>query len=529
MKYPYFPAMLLAGLLILALGCHTHSHDHPHDAGGHSHEPTGPEPLSFTVWTGLSELFVEFPPLVVGMESRFAAHFTEMENFRSINVGQAMVCLFEDMKEIAVDTASQPSSPGIFRLGLTPAKAGTFDLAFVVSTPYFKDTIFIKNISVYPDEEAAMADNPPQSEGDEISFLKEQAWKVDFAIEQVRREDIHEVIRTSGEFLPVKGEETMLSTNTSGIVFFKSKNLMEGREVQAGEVLFTVSSKGLTEENLEEKFNVAKAKLEKVKADHERSKSLLEQKVIAQKEHDERQMELDIAKAEFQTLANNFKSEGIVFKAPFSGIIKNLPVSDGEFVEEGGALATLTRNRKLLLEGEVSQRYFSQLKNIRSAHFKTPSQDRVYSIEDFNGKVVSYGKVTGQNEHHVPILFEVDNRGDLLAGSFVDLYLLTRPIPNTLVIPKTALMQDYGQFYVYVQTSGESFEKGKSKQALTTVNRCKCCQVLKKASGWSQKGRTRSRWLLCPPRFPHTGILIEPKKAFRAACTMCLSLCHFAR
>ena len=459
MKYSYFPAMLLVGLLLLVLGCHSHSHDHE----THALELTGPEPLSFTVWTNLSELFVEFPPLVVGQESRFAAHFTEMENFHSIDVGRAMVCLFEDMKEIAVDTASQPSSPGIFRLGLTPKKAGLFDLAFVVSTPYFKDTVSIKGINVYPNEEAAMTTNPPQPGGDEISFLKEQAWKIDFAIEQVKRKDIHEIIRTSGEILPVKGEETMLSTNTSGIVFFKSKNLMEGRETRAGEVLFTVSSKGMTEENLEEKFRVAKARLEKTKADFERSKTLLGQKVIAQKEFDERQMEMDIAEAEFQTLAHNFKSDGIVFKAPFSGIIKNLPVSDGEFVEEGEELVTLTRNRKLLLEGEVSQRHFSQLKNIRSAHFKMPSQDEVYRIEDFNGKLVSYGKVMEQNEHHIPIIFEVDNRGDLLAGSFVDLYLLTRPVQDVLVIPKSALMQDYGQFYVYVQTRGESFEKREIK------------------------------------------------------------------
>jgi RND family efflux transporter MFP subunit len=258
----------------------------------------------------------------------------------------------------------------------------------------------------------------------------------------------------------------MLSTNTSGIVFFKSKNLMEGREVRAGEVLFTVSSKGLTEENLEERYRIAKARLERAKADFERSKTLLQEKVIAQKEFEERQMEMSIAEAEFQTLADNFKSEGIVFKAPFSGIIKSLPVSDGEFVEEGEALTTLTRNQKLLLEGEVSQRHLSQLQNIRSAHFKMPSQEVVHRIEDFNGKLVSYGKVMEQGEHHVPILFEVDNRGGLLAGSFVDLYLLTRPVPNALVIPKTALMQDYGQFYVYVQTGGESFEKREIKTGI---------------------------------------------------------------
>ena len=469
MKYSYFPAMLLAGLLVLAFGCH--SHDHPHDDDAHAHEPEGPESLSFTIRTDKAELFVEFPPLTVGQESGFAAHFSRMDNFRAVTEGTAKVALLKGSNEVASNLADSPSSPGIFRLALTPTEAGQFRLAFFIATSGITDTIYIEDIEVYPNKEAAIAANPPQPKGDGISFLKEQAWKVDFGIAQAKRGSIHEVIRTSGEILPVKGEETLLSTNTSGIVFFKSKNLMEGREVQAGETLFTVNSKGLTEKNLEEKFLVAKARLEKAKADLERSKPLLEQKIISQKKFDERKMEQAIAEAEFQTLSGSFKTGGVVFTAPFSGIIKQLPVSDGQFVAEGTALVSLTRNRKLLIQGEVPQSHFSQLKNVRSAHFKTPWQEQVHSIEDFNGRLVSYGKVTGDGGHYIPILFEVDNRGDLLAGSFVDLYLLTRPVEHALILPKSALMQDYGQFYVYVQTEGESFEKREVKTGIADGQR----------------------------------------------------------
>ncbi len=461
MKHIFLSAMLMAGMLVLISSCaHVHGEGtHTHGDDPHVHAPTKLEPLSFTIWTKKSELFVEFLPLVVGKESRFAAHFSEMVKFRAIEEGNVMVRLRKGTQNVEQNSVPAPSSPGIFRPAIAPQKEGTYHLDFLLTTLLFSDTITISDITVYPNEEAAIAANPPQPEGDEISFLKEQAWKIDFAIEQVERKSIHKVIHASGEILPVKGDETMLSTNTSGLVFFKSKNLMEGREIQSGEVLFTVSSKGLTEENLEEKYRIAQARLGKAKADFERSKLLLEQNAIARKVFEERQMELDIADAAFQTLADNFKSGGTVYTAPFSGIIKKLPVSDGEFVEEGEALVTLTRNRKLLIQGEVSQRYFSQLKNVRSAHFKTPWQSEVSRIEDFNGKLISYGKLTGENEHHIPVLFEVDNRGDLLAGSYVELYLLTRPVQNVLVIPKSALMQDYGQFYVYVQTGGESFER----------------------------------------------------------------------
>lgn len=467
MKYLLFSAMLLAGLLVVIASCH--SHDHPHDAdGGHSHgEDTHvseePEPLSFTIWTDQTELFVEFSPLVVGEESRFAAHFSDMETFKAIKEGNAKVFLLENNHEIIADNANAPASAGIFRLGLTPTKVGTFDLGFMLNTPKIKDSIFIKGIEVYANQEEAKAANPPQPEGDEISYLKEQAWKVDFAIEQVKRQPIHDVIRTSGEIQPVKGEEKIIAAKSSGIVFFRNKNLQEGREVRSGEGLFTISSKGLVNANLEEKFQIAKARVEQTKADFERAEKLQEQQIIGQKEYEKRKADFAVVEAEFQTLTNGYNTGGQSVLASMTGIVKELMISDGQFVEEGTPLIKITNNRRLHLQAEVSQKYLPVLSTVQSANFKTLYQEEVQSIADYNGKVVSYGKLIEQGQNFVPVLFELDNVRNLIAGSFVELFLLTNPIANALVIPKSALMQDYSSHYVYVQTGGESFEKREVK------------------------------------------------------------------
>ena len=473
MKYLLFSAILLAGLLIVVAGCH--SHDHPHD-GGHSHGDHSHgedahaseerEPLSFTIWTKHSELFVEFPLLVVGEESRFAAHFSDMETFKAIEEGNAKVFLLENNREIIADNADAPASAGIFRLGLTPTKAGTFDLGFVLNTSKVKDTIFINDIEVYANQEEAIAANPPQPEGDEISYLKEQAWKVDFAIEQVKRQAIHDVIRTSGEIQSVKGEERIISAKSSGIVFFRNKNLQEGKEIRRGQGLFTISSKGLVNANLEEKFQVAKARVEQTKADFERAEKLLKQQIIGQKEYEKRKADFTVAEAEFQTLTNGYNTGGQSVSASMTGIVKDLMVSDGQFVEEGTPLIRITNNRRLLLQAEVSQKYLPVLSTIQTANFKTPYQEEVQSIAEYNGKVVSFGKMIEQGQNFVPVLFELDNVRDLIAGSFAELFLLTKPISNALVIPKSALMQDYSSNYVYVQTGGENFEKRAIKSGI---------------------------------------------------------------
>ena len=138
-------------------------------------------------------------------------------------------------------------------------------------------------------------------------------------------------------------------------------------------------------------------------------------------------------------------------------------VTDGQFVEEGSPLIEITSNRRLLLQAEVSQSHLQKIQRVKSANFKTPYQTEVQSIDDYNGKLISYGKVIKPGSSFIPVLFELDNLHDLIPGSFVELFLLTNPSEMELVIPKSALMQDYSLNYVYVQTGGESFEKREVK------------------------------------------------------------------
>lgn len=56
-----------------------------------------------------TELFVEFPVLVVGQTSRFAAHFTEMDQHQAVKEGSVTVSLIKAGKGIR-HTVEAPSS-----------------------------------------------------------------------------------------------------------------------------------------------------------------------------------------------------------------------------------------------------------------------------------------------------------------------------------------------------------------------------------------------------------------------------------
>jgi RND family efflux transporter MFP subunit len=452
----------LAIIALLGYGCqqpseedHGHSHgEDEHAAGGHAHEA---EAVSYTIWTDSLELFVEFKPLVVGQVSSFAAHFTKMEDYKPVTEGSVTVSLLQGEKGIRQRVES-PSSPGIFNPGLRPTEAGPARLLFELDAPGLQERIIIDDLEVYASTEQAQASTVEQEEG-EVTFLKEQAWKVDFQVQAAKRQDIHEVIRTSGQIMPVPGEESVINARTSGNVTFAGAQIVAGKPVQKGERLFSIQSAGFTENNLGTRLQQARAEFERARADYERAQALVEDQIISEKSFQEVKADFEVAQASYNNLSANYGNQGQQITSPTAGFIKNILVEEGAYVNSGAPLAIVSQDRRLMIKGEVSQKYFNRLPQIRSANFKTAYQDQVHALEDFDGRLISYGKSAGGEDHYLPIYFELNNQGNLLSGAFLELYLKTQPLQNVLVIPKSALMEDYGSYYVYEQLSGESFAK----------------------------------------------------------------------
>ncbi|HJS01281.1 MAG TPA: hypothetical protein VJ780_10130, partial [Flavobacterium sp.] len=187
-------------------------------------ESSSLEPLAYTLYTVKTELFVEFKPLVVGQTSKFASHLTVLgENFKALTDAKITVSLIVGENGIK-NSVDAPSSPGIFRLALNPKTAGTGTLVFDIVTKDFTDKITIENVVVYADMKTALAKQPEPSETGDISYLKEQAWKVEFANQAVKKQTFNDVIKTSGQILSAPGDEMIVTAKASGVVVFSGKN-----------------------------------------------------------------------------------------------------------------------------------------------------------------------------------------------------------------------------------------------------------------------------------------------------------------
>lgn len=421
------------------------------------HHEHGSEPLSYTLYSDKTELFVEFNPMVAGKSVSFAAHFTVLgDKYLPLTEGTVTLSLITGVKGVRVK-ATEPSSPGIFRLALKPLTPGKGKLVFEIETKTYLDTIVIDNVEVFPDENSIRLTEAAHS-GNEITYLKEQAWKTEFANMPVRRIPFQEVIYTSGVIRSAPGDVSAVAATASGIIRF-ADGIFPGISVKQGQNLFVISGNNLTTGNPEINYQSARALYEKAKKDYERASELIKDKIISEREFQQVKLEFENAERNYQLFAKNYTSAGIVIKSPLSGFITELPIGDGSFVEPGALLAYVSPNNRLILSAEVSSRFFDRLPDVKSATFKIAGTDTVYNTDNLNGRIISYGKQTGSGTAYLPVNIEMKNPGNIIPGNPAEIYLKTNAVSEVLVLPLSSLIEEQGKFYVYVQVAGESFDK----------------------------------------------------------------------
>lgn len=310
---------------------------------------------------------------------------------------------------------------------------------------------------------------------DEIIFPQAKAEAAGVTVETIQPKTFHQIIKTSGQVLAAQGDETVVVATVSGVVSFKSP-VTDGMTIRQGAQLLVLSSKDMIDGNPVQRAKVA---YEIAKKEYERAQGLLESKIVSEKDFNQIKQSYENARISYEAVAKNQTAGGQVITSPMSGFIKSCLVSEGDYVQVGQPLVSITQNRRLFLRADVSEKYYGYLKNITTANFKTPYDDKVYELPELKGRLLSFGKASGAASFFVPVTFEFDNRGDVIPGSYVEVYLLSSPMNNVLALPHAALTEEQGLFFVYIQVDEEGYKKqevtlgadsGKEVQILTGLN-----------------------------------------------------------
>lgn len=453
----------IAALSMIVLACNNNaSVESEHD---HENEEVK---FHYTQYTNELEYYAEADPFVLGEESNILSHFTWLSNFKPLKNATVTVKLNVGGTEVTQKLQAD-DHVGIYSFNIEPKTAGSGTLSYDIQTGDNLYQVLVPNVNVFQNDEEAHAD----AEAAEVSavnssmFTKEQSWKIDFRTELPARIPFGQVIKTVAQVKSTPLDETTLTAKSNGSVQFLNNNLVEGRAVSANEKLFSISGNQLAVNNSAVMYAEAKNNYETSKLDYERKLELARDKIVSEKELLDARNKFENAKIIFQNLENNFNDQGEVVKSPFSGFVKNVFVQNGDYTEPGQALVTIVRNRKYLLHAEIQPKFKALMSHFSGAVIKTMGTRRTYDFSKIDGELLAIGNSAAEGNFMIPVHLRTNAVEDFIPGDFVELYLKTSEGANKLVVPNSALLEEQGYFFVYVQLSPEMFEKREVKTGET--------------------------------------------------------------
>lgn len=290
----------------------------------------------------------------------------------------------------------------------------------------------------------------------EVVFKKQDAEAIGLQTQTVQPGVFSEVIKTSGQIQSAQGSETVLVATVPGVVTLGDTRFVDGTAVRKGQPVLSLASNTLSDGDVAIRIKNA---YQTAKREFERMEQLIGDKIVSQKEYEQARLAYENAKVAYDAIQGKQSVRGVAVTAPMNGFLKNILVKEGDYVTVGQPLATISQNNRLLLRADVSEKNYARLPMIRSAHFKTPYDDKVYKLDELDGRLLSYGKSSGNNSFYIPVLFEFDNKGAVIAGSYVEVYLLGKPMEQVLSVPTSALVEEQGLYCVYLRLDEDCYKK----------------------------------------------------------------------
>lgn len=374
------------------------------------------------------------------------AHLTDLQNYTPVVI---------DSPEWLIEGSS-----GNTKTTMEPVRSGIYSAR--IKTDYDKTHLHGMQFRMDGQQiEIKKPKNAPAQEihqhNDDIVFSKEAAWESGMGIKVLDFKPFSATLKTSGKIALAPGAVNKVTASIHGKANFRIPDLMEGKQVNKGEILFTVVPSENTPENHRTALQKARKSLERAKEEYKRADYLFKEDIISENELLDAKLAKELASENYEALASGNSSHGVNITAPASGYIGNINIENGEHISTGALLCTVIPGENYILKADIPQKYYPEMKDVSSFQFHIPGQGfRSEKIQtDPDKMILSKSLNSGYASASVPL----EDISGVLPGAYAEIYFSLPTKTEQIVIPKTALMEAEGNYYVYVMTGGESFEK----------------------------------------------------------------------
>ena len=460
--------IIYSAILLAVMSCGEHNHNHSAEQHEHAHIS------SFTAYTNNMELFMQHEGLESGKKSCITLYATNLGNFKPSDADSASVVLSVGGKRVSATAKS--GHKGVYHFDFVPENAGHgvlyLDIAgehahFDVEVHHAHDAACTHAADEHDEHShdghghthaphpghGAATDAKP---GD-ISFSKEQSWKIDFATDVVGKSSFDGVVKVAAKVEALPDDFTTIVATTSGKVQFAG-NIVAGKEVAVDELLFNLEGGDVTDNDAAVKYADAESEYMLSKADFERKKLLFNDKIVSEREYQAAEAAYRRAEARYESMQRSFGDGKVSLRSPLAGFVSSLLVANGDYVQPGTPLAIIQRVGELNIVAELPVRYAQQLRNVKNVNIELQSGES-YSLDDINGRLLAVGGSVNEC-NMIPVTLTAGAMEGVMPGSIVTLYLSSEnSAVENVVVPRSAIVEEMGNYFVFVQNNPVSFEK----------------------------------------------------------------------
>jgi len=352
------------------------------------------ESIAITVWTEQFELFMEYPQLQVGVPAQFEAHLTNLKTFEPVVKGPVVFEFVGEQGVVKRVFAEAPIRPGIFIPEASFETPGEMTLRVHVQEPPFGGEIEVNSIIVYPQDTEVPPVEEPDFQGDPITYLKEQQWKLPFRAEPAAEHPLVDSISASGRILSKPNWDALIVPPIAGRFSPPPNDLpVLGQNVDKGQLLGWIEhplpateqaamgsaqvQTGVSLAQLEERiaqaeagFAEAQSQLELARQESERVSRLHAIQAVPERRVELAKNELVIREAALEAARKSLKSlsavkdqvneqgeaveqpdHRIVLRSPISGTVVEVNATSGAHVESTQTLFSHHRSVQDLDQG----------------------------------------------------------------------------------------------------------------------------------------------------------------------------------
>lgn len=286
----------------------------------------------------------------------------------------------------------------------------------------------------------------------EIILSPERAKELGVDVTEVAPGTFSGVIEVAGQLSASPADQSTVAARSAGLLTF-APGITEGAQVSRGRTIATVTARAMAGGDVNETNRIA---LEAAKRELDRLTPLAEEGIVTRRDYNAARQRYDEARA---AVASGAGKSGSAAVAPTSGTITALLATEGQYVDAGQPIATISGTSTVTLRADLPERYASSLSSISGATFRTAYDQTTHDIADYRGSMT--GRPTGATATggYIPVYYTLHNDGSLIPGSYCTVYLHGESRDNIFTVPVESVTEQQGVKFVYIREHADAYRK----------------------------------------------------------------------